>query len=544
MNPAFRARAQLLACGIVGAALRLFALGTAPPGLHIDAAANAWTVKCLLARGTDWHGVPWPVFYSQGFGENQTTLYYYLLLPFQAALGMSPQTTALPSCLAGIALIVLVHLVVRRLFDDATAFVAAGLVAVAPPFLLLGRWGHEAGVAPFLTLLPLGLLLTTRPVRPTLALLAGIAAGIGCYGYYAVRIFVPLFALGFLAVSFDATRSALRQPASRRAAGAFVLGFLPIFLPLVFKHLTDAGVVKRGASLALWQPGEAWTTILGRIASRYAGQLSPEFLFARGDMFPLHTLPGTGPLRWVWLPFLLIGVVVVLRGVRRSLAARAVAVWALITPIGDVFMRHPSAHLLRVAPGFVVWIVLTAIGVVAVWRWTAGSSVQRWRVAGILLAGILVVDAAICLRGYFSGFARSNDLHRLFNADVLEAAAWLKPRLSTYDAVVFSARDSAALAQPFVLLLVGWDYDPAAWFTEPREIETRPDTDRVHRFGKTIVLFDDADVRRLAELEKNGVPDRVAIIARPGEWKRSGAASFVARAPDGSPSLVVHEVDF
>ena len=71
-----------------------------------------------------------------------------------------------------------------------------------------------------------------------------------------------------------------------------------------------------------------------------------------------------------------------------------------------------------------------------------------------------------------------------------------------------------------------------------------PDTDRVHRFGKTIVLFDDADVRRLAELEKNGVPDRVAIIARPGEWKRSGAASFVARAPDGSPSLVVHEVDF
>ena len=67
-----RAWAALLVCIVVGAALRLYALGTAPPGMHIDAAANAWTVSCLLERGTDWHGVAWPVFYSRGFGENQT----------------------------------------------------------------------------------------------------------------------------------------------------------------------------------------------------------------------------------------------------------------------------------------------------------------------------------------------------------------------------------------------------------------------------------------------------------------------------------------
>jgi hypothetical protein len=167
----------------------------------------------------------------------------------------------------------------------------------------------------------------------------------------------------------------------------------------------------------------------------------------------------------------------------------------------------------------------------------------RARLAWALLAALLVVDAGVALRGYFDGFARRSDLYRLFNADVLEAASWLKPRLSEYDLIVFSARDSAALSQPFVLLLVAWDYDPAAWFTEPREVETRSDTDRVHRFGKTLIVFDDADLARLQAYQRDSVAQRVAIVARPGEWKH-GTPSFVARAPDGSPSLVVHEVRF
>jgi 4-amino-4-deoxy-L-arabinose transferase-like glycosyltransferase len=532
----------LFLCLALAAILRLVALGAAPPGLHVDAAANAWTAKCLLEHGTDWHGVAWPVFYSRGFGENQTTLYYYLLLPFQALLGMSPRTTALPSCLAGIALIALVYLVVRRLFDETTALVAAALVAVAPPFLLLSRWGHESGVAPFLSLLPPSLLLFRRPARTVDALLAGIAAGIACYGYYALRIFLPLLALALLLVSLPAAHEVLRLRQGRRAVVAFLLGFLPLFLPLAWEHWTDPEIFKRGAVMALWQPGETWATILGRLASRYVGQFSPEFLFLRGDTFPLHTLPGSGPLRWVWLPFLVIGIVAVLRSARRSLAARAVVAWALVMPFGDLLTRHPSAHLLRVAPGFVVWIVLTAIGVVLVAR-RAASITRRAGLAWVLLGALFVVDAGVALRGYFSGFARRADLYRLFNADVLEAATWLKPRLTQYDLVLFSARDSAALSQPFVLLLVAWDYDPAAWFAEPREVETRSDTDRIHRFGKTIILFDDADLARLQAYQRDSVAQRVAIVARPGEWTH-GTPAFVARAPDGSPSLVVHEVLF
>jgi len=534
----------------VGAILRLSDLGTAPPGMHVDAAANAWTTSCLLARGTDWHGDPWPVFYSRGFGENQSTLYYYLLLPFQAALGMSPATTALPSSFAGIALIALAYAVVRRLFDDATGLVAAALVAVTPAFLLFGRSGHESGVAPFLVLLPLFLALAAglppsreERTRPALAFLAGLTAGLACYGYYAVRIFLPALAIGLLAVSWRRTSELAARPDGRRAIGALAAGFLPPFLPLVWKHAVDPEIAKRGTEFLLWQPGEPTTTIAGRVLARYASHFSPDFLFRTGDAFPLHVLPGSGPLRWAWLPFLLIGAVVVARSWRRSNAARAMAVWVLLWPVSDAFTRHPGPNLLRSTPGLVSLVILAAIGIVALWRAVAGSSALRRRVAAAGLATLLLVDAGLGVRGFFAGFTTRADLYRLFNADVMEVAAWMKPRLASYDAVVFSALDSAALSQPFVLLLVGWDYDPARWFAEEREIERRPDTDRVRAFGKTVFLFDSSDLARLAVYERNGVPDRVAIVARPGEWKR-GTPSFVARAPDGTPSLVVHEVLF
>ena len=65
------ARVLLVAIVLLAAALRLARLGHSPPGLHVDAAANAWNAACLLEAGTDWHGKAWPIFYSRGFGENQ-----------------------------------------------------------------------------------------------------------------------------------------------------------------------------------------------------------------------------------------------------------------------------------------------------------------------------------------------------------------------------------------------------------------------------------------------------------------------------------------
>ena len=123
----------------------------------MDAAANAWSARCLAATGTDSNGAPWPILYSRGFGENQSTLYYYLLLPFQALFGMSAWSTALPSVVGGAASVFFAFVLGKRLFDPATGLAAAAILAASPWHLLLSRWGHDSGVVPLLVLAPLAM---------------------------------------------------------------------------------------------------------------------------------------------------------------------------------------------------------------------------------------------------------------------------------------------------------------------------------------------------------------------------------------------------
>src|SRR5947209_2383868 len=132
--------------------LRLVRPGHSPPGLGQDEAVNAWDAWCLLRTGHDMGGQSWPVFYSHAIGDNRTTLYLYLLLPFQALGGLSVATTRLPARLAGVACVPLAAHVGRRIGGPAVGLVAAVLMAFDPWHLFVSRWGIEGSVCPFLAL--------------------------------------------------------------------------------------------------------------------------------------------------------------------------------------------------------------------------------------------------------------------------------------------------------------------------------------------------------------------------------------------------------
>lgn len=90
-----RPRLVLAAIVVVGALLRLPGLTSAPPGLNQDEACNAWNAWCLLQTGRDEWGEPWPVFCMRAMGEYRSTLYAYVLVPFQAVGGLNVWTTRL-----------------------------------------------------------------------------------------------------------------------------------------------------------------------------------------------------------------------------------------------------------------------------------------------------------------------------------------------------------------------------------------------------------------------------------------------------------------
>jgi len=544
-----RRLAALVLIVTLAAALRLASLRESPPGIHVDAAASAWNAYCLLRTGHDWHGASWPILYSRGFGENQTTLYYYALIPFQALFGMSAVTTRLPSALSGILSVWVVFAIGRRLAGPRLGLIAALILAVTPWHVFLSRWGQESGLVPLLSVLPIAAVLwaglaaadaSHQAVSPARAGVAGLATGICCYGYPSVRVFVPALLIVLALMSARRLVALARTKAGAGGLAAFALGLGVTLGPLAYAHLTDPEIAKRSHEFLVWHAADPLPVKLGKVLARLPGHFGPDFLFAHGDRFPLHTLPASGPLPWWVAPLLVAGLVAVVSEARRSRSARILLAWVAVYPLSDLFWRHDGMHLLRSAPGVSGLVLLSAFGAERSWR--AASAWSR-RFAGVAAGTYALVAAGITawfLVVFFGAYNRRPDVYQLFNADLLQASRVARTRWDGVDAVFVSARISAAMDQPFVVALVGLEYDPKQWFRDPKVVDHRADTDVYRTVGKLHFLFDEKDAAELQALAANGRDDRVLLVMRPGEWEGLAPIAEID-LPDGRPTFLIYE---
>lgn len=542
--------AALLVILVCGGVLRIAWLDSVPPGLNQDEAANAWNAYCLLKTGRDQVGQPWPVFYARTLGENRSTLFFYWMIPFQALGGLTVWTTRLPAAVAGLLTIALLYYVAGRWFGARAGLLAAALLAISPWAIQQSRWGHEATIAPLLvtatiaTMLWSGLPLSDKPAaRPWAwrALLAGVLAGVSCYGYPALRIFIPGFlVLAALAIAGPLVRFA-RSAAGLRSLLAFTAGFVALFAPLAWQHVYHADQIARRASV-----GWAWSTDAGpaerlaAVARRYALHFEPKFLFREGE-WSFATKTPHGALHWFTLPLLLTGTGVALARSRRSPAARVALVWLVAFPLGDCLNAHQSAHLLRSLPGLCAPVVLAGLG--AAWGW---ERLQRWRPAAALAAlaaGALAAGAELHRHAsaYFDDFYRRPSLYGIYQGDLVEALRWLRPRVDRADAVFITSR--AAL--PYITTLVIVGYDPRAWHDELRTVDSTGEWDQYHAFGKFNFLHDRSRFTRFVETAATTSPrERALLIIRPGEVDLGSASpALEVRNPAGQRMLLCYELE-
>jgi hypothetical protein len=438
--------------------------------------------------------------------------------------------------------------------------VAAALLGVNPWHLQATRWGHEASLVPFLVLLSVASLLWAKlPIadgdrrRPKVlaAGLAGALCGVSCYGYSAVRLFLPCFLLGLAFVCWSALRQALRSRQGRAATVAFVTAFAVFFLPLAWAHWTDPAIGERARILGwIWDADDSLPVATAKVALRYLDHFSPVFLFVRGDLYPVLAPPaGFGLLHWYELPLLVTGVVVMLRRWRVSAAARVLLLWFALYPAGDVLFPHVSSHALRSLAGAGCLALLASCGAVRLGRWSGESGGRLLKMVVVVAFGMfLLASQVLFLRGYFGrDFRRSKSSLRYFGADVLQATEWIRPRAADADAIFITGR----AVHPDIVSLVGLRYDPARWFREPRELVRGPLPNGRYkhayvylRYGKVHFLHAPSSRDVLAGLAENGRPDRVLLVVRPGELGLShrGPPVHEILDADGSVRLSVFDL--
>lgn len=547
----------LLAILLIAGVLRLVGLGEfGPPGLNQDEAANAWNAYCLLETGQDQAGARWPIFYSRCLGANRSTLYLYVLMPFQAIGGLNAWTTRIPSALGGVVTVLLAYVVATRLFGRNVGLCAAALLALNPWHLQQSRWGHEAALCTLLVMGPLALLLWSNlpfsddaeegpRIRIWAAGLAGLLTGVCCYGYPAVRVFLPVFLVAAVAVTWTGWWRRLRTRNGALAAVVLLIAVAVTFGPLAWQHLSDTnatGIAKRSRATWIWGPDASFGEKVSSALARYPRHFGLDFLFVNGDHYEIQSVPGFGQFHWYVLPAMVIGVGVMLRRLWSSKSARVLLVWLLAYPVGDCLSSHAvaggaSMHALRASPGMCSLIILAALGAA-----TAGGRLwQRRRQAAMVVGGVTVVVVLALnvrfLHTFFGDYNHRDKVHHLgYHVHLLEACEWLRPRLDEVDAVFCT---TYKMNLPYVVSLVGLGYDPERWFRDERDIRTRGQWDICLRYGKINFMYGGSFQPALRKLQQNGQKDRVLFVVRPGEARRFRFKEPLHQiiGPDGNPVL-------
>lgn len=359
---------------LLGLIPRLVNLGSAPPALHPDEAANA----ADAGAGT------WALSYPHERGGQVEGPYVWLAIPVvQGARSLGwPSVEAaarLPAALAGCLLLAASAWAAFELSRLGRARASWSFVVGATLCLALQPWAwHFARLALRASLTPLALtvglaawLAAERSARPLpWALLAGASLAAGALIYPPVRMLVPCVAAGLFMSSpprEESPSGRARARASRVALGCALLGAVA----LVPWTLWGAGAARLESVLA-WDSAEPVAS-LARCARGYLGHYGTRFLFS-GSSSRGFSPEGVGLVPHWQIPALVAGILVGL--VRRERRDGLLLGGLLLFPLAAALTRDvPNA--LRAILGVPVLALLAGSG----WE-VLSHYVQRGRKRG------------------------------------------------------------------------------------------------------------------------------------------------------------------
>lgn len=409
---------------ILAAALRFYQLGVVPPGFQFDEAYNALDAARVMAGDR-------PLFLPTNGGRE--VLYTYYQAALGSLFGLNLTTLRLASALAGIATVPVSYLLVRTLLQqDSRRIAAFTALVLATSFwhLHFSHYGIRIILMPLILSGVFGFFwigVTTNRLWPYVA--SGALAGLGVWNNPTGRL-VPLvlgaFVIWFLWQHPEARHWRWPGP----IPGLLVTGgvALLVFLPLGLEFL-------RHPEFFLGHPSEV-SVFADRVGggsplaalARHAWEVLAMFS-VRGDEEWIHNLAGRPVFDLLLsIPFL-IGVVLWVRRIAHPSdpdrdALVLLAIWSIIMLLPSVF-SDMAPNFSRTLPALPALFVAPGLGLAWIVRLGERRSLPAlgWAVAAL----ILVAGGAWAARDYFWRFPQAAEAYYAYDADKLDALAFLEP---------------------------------------------------------------------------------------------------------------------
>lgn len=412
--------------------LRLYKLGSVPVSLYWDEAAIGYNAYSLEKTGADEYGTKLPLM-IRSFDDYKSPGYVYLTAGSVKLFGLTEFSVRLPSALMGVLTVVLVFLITRQIYPKA-AFLASFLVAVSPWSLQFSRASFEANGGLFFLVLGVWLFLISLQKKYFYPL-AGVAFVVSTYFYRSLEIVTPLIFLALLILFGKKVLSHWKI-----VLPSLILAVL-LALPIYYQTFFGQASI-RGDQVSIFSQESHKLDYLVTFAKGYLVHFSPDFLFFHGDPNGRHSVENMGQ-SYLWeLPFLILGVTVIIKKRLRGLIF--VILWLIFGPI-PAGIATPVPHALRSLNTVIPLEILAAVGI---------SKLSK----NILIKGLVIGLFAIFFYRYMVSYYEITPLKRTVDwADGnKQLVSYVQTNQDKYPVVIISGH----YWKPYIFFLFYQEYDP------------------------------------------------------------------------------------
>lgn len=321
---------------VIAIFLRFYQLGVNPPSLDWDEASLGYNAYSILKTGADEYGNKLPLS-IRSFDDYKPPVYVYLTIPSIAMFGLNEFSVRLPSAIIGVLGVIVVYFVALQLFESwdkskaqIIALTVMFFMAISPWQLQFSRAAFEGNIG--LTFFLLGLLFFLFGLKKGVYfIISATFIVFSLYSYHSFRLFIPLFLLSLLVIYWKEIKKRL----SMFIVAALILFIcsLPVYIGFLFPQGTgsrlsmvtifsDPQLIQKSVDRSTYdkQTGNGiWILFHNRrvmyslaVVKGYFDHFNLDFLFLHGDGGVQHHAVDMGML-YLWeLPFLLIGIYILI----------------------------------------------------------------------------------------------------------------------------------------------------------------------------------------------------------------------------------------
>lgn len=435
---------------LLGLFLRFYRLLDFPVQLNHDEVSQLYDAISIAQTQRDIYGNLLPtIFYS--VQDYKSPFYTYITSLFYLFLGGGELTIRLPGVIFGILTILAVYLFTLKLFKNWNiSVISAFFTAIAPFEIFFSRKSFENGAGIFFILMGITSLLTyiNRKSHTKYLFIAALLLGIAAYTYFSHAILIPFLLLAFGFIYRKQFLKNFKQVLLHLTL--LIILLLPILVVIITnpdaRYRSQTVFVTQdinlGQNIDYAKSSNPFLTFLGRNKAildfsftRFLQQLDLKFIFAEGLNFTNQGPLGQGLLLLVQLPFLILGIIYLVKLKDFQQEKIFLLVWILLgmLPSGLTFEPHSPHRSIMV---FTMLNIISAVGVFSIFKYLNSLDKSAFKLTlPVILILVFSINYLYFLHMYFVNFPyeKSQEIHY----PVKQVAKFAWSEYDNFDQIIF-----------------------------------------------------------------------------------------------------------